>query len=58
MLGSGRAPGLCPCVPRGVNWAERGVSLSHRQTPKWLLLSAQAYHFAGQMEKARSAANV
>jgi tetratricopeptide (TPR) repeat protein/predicted Ser/Thr protein kinase len=39
-----------------VEWAERGVALSHRKTPKWLLSLAQAYHAAGQIEKARAAA--
>ncbi len=39
-----------------VVWAERGVALSHRRTPEWLLLLAQAYHTAGQVEKGRVAA--
>jgi len=39
-----------------VVWAERGVALSHRRTPEWLLLLAQAYHTAGEIEKGRSAA--
>jgi eukaryotic-like serine/threonine-protein kinase len=39
-----------------VAWAERGAALSHRRTPQWLLLLSQAYHSAGQIEKARAAA--
>ncbi len=39
-----------------VVWAERGVALSHRRTPEWLLLLAQAYHTAGEIEKGRAAA--
>jgi tetratricopeptide (TPR) repeat protein len=39
-----------------VVWAERGVALSHRRTPEWLLLLAQAYHTAGEIEKGRLAA--
>ncbi|HEY6350170.1 MAG TPA: hypothetical protein VI636_12255 [Candidatus Angelobacter sp.] len=38
-------------------WAERGVALSHRKIPAWLLLLAQAYRSAGQAEKGRAAAN-
>jgi tetratricopeptide (TPR) repeat protein/predicted Ser/Thr protein kinase len=39
-----------------VEWAERGVALSHRKAPKWLLSLAQAYRAAGQTDKARAAA--
>jgi tetratricopeptide (TPR) repeat protein len=39
-----------------VQWAERGVELSHRKTPSWLLSLAQAYRAAGQQEKSRAAA--
>jgi tetratricopeptide (TPR) repeat protein len=39
-----------------VTWAERGVALSHRKTPAWLLLLAQAYRGSGQIEKSRAAA--
>jgi predicted Zn-dependent protease len=39
-----------------VVWAERGVALSRRRTPEWLLLLAQAYHTAGEIEKGRLAA--
>jgi len=39
-----------------VQWAERGVALSHRKSPKWLLSLAQAYRAAGQIEEARAAA--
>ncbi len=39
-----------------VAWAKRGVALSHRRTPEWLLLLAQAYQAAGEIEKGRLAA--
>ena len=35
---------------------KRGVALSHRRTPEWLLLLAQAYQAAGEIEKGRLAA--
>lgn len=37
--------------------AERGVALTYRKTPEWLLLLAQSYHASGQTEKAQSAAS-
>jgi hypothetical protein len=39
-----------------VKWAERGVALSHRKIPRWLLSLAQAYRDLGQIEKGRAAA--
>jgi len=39
-----------------VTWGGRGVTLSHRKAPDCLLYLAQAYHAAGQTEKARAAA--
>ena len=36
--------------------AERGVTLTHRKTPVWLLTLAEAYRSTGQVEKARAAA--
>jgi predicted Ser/Thr protein kinase len=39
-----------------VEWAERGVTLSHRKIPQWLLSLAQAYRATGQIEKARATA--
>lgn len=36
--------------------AERGVALTQRKIPQWLLELAQAYRIAGQPEKARAAA--
>ncbi|MGA7217645.1 MAG: protein kinase [Candidatus Sulfotelmatobacter sp.] len=36
--------------------AERGVTLTHRKTPAWLLSLAQAYRAAGRLEKAQGAA--
>jgi tetratricopeptide (TPR) repeat protein len=39
-----------------VAWAERGVILSHRKAPDCLLYLAQAYHAAGQSEKASEVA--
>jgi len=41
---------------QAVEWAERGVALSHRKAPKWLLSLAQAYRAAGQIDKGRAAA--
>ncbi|HMD47609.1 MAG TPA: hypothetical protein VKG79_00865, partial [Bryobacteraceae bacterium] len=46
-----RDPGLA------VACSERGVALSHRKTPAWLLSLAQAYRAAGQIERGRAAAN-
>jgi hypothetical protein len=40
-----------------VTWAERGVALSHRKTPSWLLSLAQAYRASSQIEKSRATAN-
>jgi tetratricopeptide (TPR) repeat protein len=37
--------------------AERGVALTHRKTPAWLLSLAQAYRASGQSENARAAAS-
>jgi eukaryotic-like serine/threonine-protein kinase len=37
--------------------AERGVALTHRKTPAWLLSLAQAYRATNQTEKTRTAAN-
>jgi tetratricopeptide (TPR) repeat protein/predicted Ser/Thr protein kinase len=39
-----------------VAWAERGVALSHRQTPAWLLSLAQAYRADVQIERGRATA--
>jgi tetratricopeptide (TPR) repeat protein len=39
-----------------VIYAERGVTLTHRKTPEWLLSLAQAYRSAGQIQQGRSAA--
>jgi eukaryotic-like serine/threonine-protein kinase len=39
-----------------VEWAKRGVALSHRKTPRWLLSLAQAHRAAGQIEEGRAAA--
>jgi eukaryotic-like serine/threonine-protein kinase len=39
-----------------VAWAERGVALSHRKTPAWLLSLARAYRASGEIEKGRAAA--
>ena len=39
-----------------VKWAERGVVLSHRNIPRWLLSLAQAYRAAGQIDKGHAAA--
>ncbi len=36
--------------------AERGVMLTHRKTPAWLLSLAEAYRSAGQIERGRAAA--
>lgn len=36
--------------------AERGVTLTHRKTPAWLLYLAQAYRAAGDVDKSRVAA--
>jgi eukaryotic-like serine/threonine-protein kinase len=36
--------------------AERGVALTHRKMPEWLLMLAQAYRATGQTEKASAAA--
>ncbi len=36
--------------------AQRGVALSHRRTPSWLLLLAQAYRANGQPDQSRAAA--
>jgi eukaryotic-like serine/threonine-protein kinase len=36
--------------------AERGVTLTHRKTPAWLLSLAEAYRATGQIEKSRAAA--
>ena len=36
--------------------AERGVTLTHRKTPAWLLSLAKAYRANGQIEKGRAAA--
>ena len=41
---------------QAVEWAERGVALSHRKAPKWMLSLAQAYRAAGQIDKGRAAA--
>lgn len=40
-----------------VAWAERGVAMSNRKTPAWLLSLAQAYRSAHRIEKGRAAAN-
>jgi uncharacterized protein HemY len=37
--------------------AERSVALSHRHIPSTLLMLAQAYRAAGQIEKSRATAN-
>jgi hypothetical protein len=37
--------------------AERGVTLTHRKTPAWLLSLAQAYRAAGRVQQSRAAAN-
>jgi eukaryotic-like serine/threonine-protein kinase len=37
--------------------AERGVALTHRKTPEWMLLLAQAYRSTGHFEEGRAAAN-
>jgi tetratricopeptide (TPR) repeat protein len=39
-----------------VTCAQRGVTLTHRKTPAWLLSLAQAFRSAGQIEQSRSAA--
>jgi len=49
-------PGSLRDPPLAVAWAERGVALSHRKTPSWLLSLAQAYRAAGQEEKSRAVA--
>jgi eukaryotic-like serine/threonine-protein kinase len=49
-------PGSLRDPKAAVVWAERGVALSHRRTPEWLLLLAQAYHTAGEIEKGRRTA--
>jgi tetratricopeptide (TPR) repeat protein len=41
---------------KAVAWAERGVALSHRRIPRWLLSLAKAYRDAGQIEKGQTAA--
>jgi tetratricopeptide (TPR) repeat protein len=43
--------------PLAAAWAERGVALSHRKTPSWLLSLTQAYRASGQIEKSRATAN-
>jgi tetratricopeptide (TPR) repeat protein len=40
-----------------VTWAERGVAMSNRKTPSWLLSLAQAYRSAHMIEKGSAAAN-
>jgi tetratricopeptide (TPR) repeat protein len=37
--------------------AERGVALTHRKAPEWMLLLAQAYRSTGHFEEGRAAAN-
>jgi eukaryotic-like serine/threonine-protein kinase len=37
--------------------AERGVTLTHRKTPAWLLTLAEAYRSTSQVERARAAAD-
>ena len=38
------------------SYAERGVALTHRKMPEWLLLLAEAYRSTGQIEREREAA--
>jgi tetratricopeptide (TPR) repeat protein len=40
-----------------LSYAERGVALTHRKTPEWLLLLAQAYRSTGQIDKAQKTAS-
>lgn len=40
-----------------LSYAERGVALTHRKAPEWLLLLAQAHSSSGQIEKKREVAS-
>ena len=40
-----------------LGYAERGVTLTHRKTPAWLLSLAQAYRAAGQVQQSCATAN-
>jgi len=51
------APALLRNPQLALSWAEREVAISQRTMPSGMLTLAQAYRAAGQIEKARAAAN-